>query len=129
MKKILFGLLFSVCTFIGFSQTTKVLPTDDGNKTVTINSNGTTDINFSTEEWAQITAANRIPEERICITIANRHQNCDGGVGFRCRIFDCPIPPPTAARSRVQPATIVTTDAGVIVKFSNVIDWDYLIAN
>ena len=129
MKKILFGLLFSACTFTGFSQTTKVLPTDDGNKTVTINSNGTTDVNFSAAEWAEIIGINRVAEERICITIANRHQNCDGGVGFRCRIFDCPIPPPTAARSRVQPVTVVTTDAGVIVKFSNVIDWDYLIAN
>ena len=123
------GLLLSTCTFFGFSQTIKVLPTDDGNKTVTINSNLTTTVNFSSEEWAQITSTNLVPNERICITIANRHQNCDGGVGFRCRIFDCPIPPPTAARSRVQPATIVTVDAGVIVTFSNSIDWDYLIAN
>jgi len=128
MKKLLFGLLFFGCTFFGFSQTTKVLSTDDGDKTVTINSDGTTDVNFSTAEWAQIMGANRAPDGRICITIANRHQDCDGGIGFRCRIFDCP-PPPTAARSRVQPVTIITTDAGVIVKFSNVVDWDYLMAN
>lgn len=131
MKKILFGLLFLTFTFIGFSQTTQTLSTDDGNKTVTINSNGTSEINFSAEEWAQIKGSDQVASlVRVCIRIANRHQDCNGGIGFRCRIFDCPIlPSENIGRSRIQPIEIVTTDAGVTVKFTNVVDWGYLSAN
>ncbi len=56
---------------------------------------------------------------QICITIAKKRRDCNGGVGFRCGVFECPltIPPiPVPSTSRVQPA-VATYQNGVFLIF------------
>ncbi len=130
MKKYILATLLIGLSFFGFGQTTKVLNTDDGSKMVTINADGTTSATFTTAEWA--TMSKVVPTSnlaRVCIHIANRHEDCTGGLGFRCGIFDCPPPPSIttpAGQERIQPADIQLSGSDVLVTFLNSVDWDYL---
>ena len=66
---------------------------------------------------------------RVCIHIANRHEDCTGGLGFRCGIFDCPILPigkSSTGQERIQPANVQLVGSDVLVAFINSVDWYYL---
>ena len=127
MKKIIFVLTFLSLTIFGFSQSSKTVSTDMGLKVLEIMSDGTSEFKFSLEEFKSITTT---ATQRICITIASRKKNCKSGIGFTCGVFDCPIKPKVnTLRERVQEAEIIFVSDGVIVKFVNPIDWDYLSNN
>lgn len=131
MKQLFLGILLSSMSFYGFSQTIETFSTDDGDKVIAINSDSTSEISFTTTEWADIssTAASQSPQQ-ICIVIATR-PNCNHGIGFRCGVFDCPPPVKNPSlNSRVQPVIYSLDHHGnVHVTFINPIDWTWLANN
>ncbi len=69
---------------------------------------------------------------QICITIAKKRRDCNGSVGFRCGVFDCPltIPPiPVPSTSRVQPAVATYQNGVFLITFNNPINWDFMEVN
>lgn len=121
------------------------LVTDEGIKSVTKNENGKSQIIFSKTEWSSIAGdlhlnnnsrqALSYKPAKVCITIASRKKECNGGIGFRCGIFDCsgddlePSVPGNLSRKRIQPVRIIDDNGQIVMEFQDQIDWEWLSQN
>lgn len=128
------------------SKNTFDIQTDMGLKRVSNTQDGKAQIVFNQTEWSTIEndlglnmnkrQTQSYEPMKICIRISSRKKDCNGGVGFRCGVFDCSIddlkpstPTSGLSRERVQPVKITQEDGQVVMEFQNQLDWTWLSEN
>jgi hypothetical protein len=115
--------------------------TDDGSFSVYKDKGSNFDyIVFSISEWNSIMNGTSYTiteslfpiEITICINLASRRRNCNGGLGFRCGLTDCndfaANPGNTDGRNknRIYGASYTRKDNTVILTFKEKVDWLWL---
>lgn len=135
MKTLMFTMMLFASAFC-YAQKGKVINTEDGKRTVYVNSTGQEFIDFDIKEWNEIFPQNFIDIRvigqtvRICVKIATRRSNCKSGIGFRCK--DCNEELVISAEiERYEDAyyEVVPKENKVRLTFYRKIDWDALAKN
>lgn len=80
----------------------KTIKTDDGEMTVYLSPEKEQYLEFDVNQWNEMFKENKFGEKsgpfiniriEICIRIASRKRDCDGGIGFRCKpLYPCDGP-------------------------------------